>query len=192
MGVLAVFLVGFMGSGKTTVGRELARRLGWDFIDLDSRLESRERKSIPEIFQQDGESAFRLAETSVLRELTGSLQRSSVVALGGGAFAQPTNRSLVARWPTVFLEASLDELWRRSSEDAVVRPLRRDREQFSRLYEERVPSYRQATITVVTSDKDIPSICREIEGTLSLGEFHSADTGGTGPDSASSGQGGQK
>ena len=59
MGVRAVFLVGFMGSGKNTVGQELARRLGWDFVDLDARIEARERQSVPEIFRNRGETAFR-------------------------------------------------------------------------------------------------------------------------------------
>ena len=88
MPVRAVFLVGFMAAGKTTVGQELARRLGWDFVDLDARIESCERQSIPEIFRERGESGFRLAETGALRDLlTGSLQPNCVVALGGGAFA---------------------------------------------------------------------------------------------------------
>ena len=69
MGVRAVFLVGFMASGKSSVGQELARRLGWDFVDMDARIESRERQTIPEIFRERGEPGFRLAETSALRDL---------------------------------------------------------------------------------------------------------------------------
>src|SRR5271154_4382073 len=69
MAVRAVFLVGFMASGKSSVGQELARRLSWDFVDLDSRIEARERKIVPEIFQSSGETGFRVAETNALRDL---------------------------------------------------------------------------------------------------------------------------
>jgi shikimate kinase len=167
MAVCAVFLVGFMASGKSSVGRELARRLDWDFVDLDTRIESRERQTIPEIFRDRGESGFRLAETSALRDLTASLERNTVVALGGGTFAQPKNRELLQSWPSVFLEVPLDELWRRSLEDPTERPLRKDDPtEFARLYESRLPFYRQATVTVVTSGKDPASLCAEIERTL--------------------------
>lgn len=167
MEVRAVFLVGFMASGKSSVGQELARRLDWDFVDLDARIESRERQTIPEIFRDSGESGFRLVETSALRHLlTESLQRSSVVALGGGAFIQETNRVLLRQWPSVFLEAPVSELWQRSLADGIERPLRGDSEQFARLYAERLPCYRQAAITIVTSGKDPASICAEIERKL--------------------------
>jgi shikimate kinase len=167
MAARAVFLVGFMASGKSSVGRELARRLDWDFVDLDARIESRERQAIPEIFRDRGESSFRLAETGALRDLTESLERNTVVALGGGAFAQPKNRELLRSWPSVFLEVPLDELWRRSLEDPTERPLRKDDlAEFARLYESRLTFYRQATVTVVTSGKDPASLCAEIERTL--------------------------
>ena len=169
MGAAAVFLVGFMGSGKTSVGRELARRLRWDFIDLDARIETREQGSIPEIFRATGEPGFRRAETAALRELTEALGRDSVVALGGGAFAQQNNRNLLRKWPSVFLEAPVDELWQRCCEDGTERPLRTDREQFAQLYAERLPFYREATLVVNTSAKDLAAICTEIESGLRLG-----------------------
>lgn len=164
--IRAVFLVGFMASGKSRVGRELARRLGWDFLDLDSRIEARERQTVSEIFRERGESGFRLAETNALGELTESLKRNSVIALGGGAFVQERNRELLAKWPSVFLEAPATELWERSSSDGMERPLRRDPEQFARLYEERLPFYRRASVTIVTSGKDLDSLCTEIERSL--------------------------
>jgi shikimate kinase len=167
MGVHAVFLVGFMASGKSSVGQELARRLDWDFVDLDARIESREQQTIPEIFRDRGEHGFRLAETSALRDLlTESLKRNRVVALGGGAFAQERNRELLRPWPSVFLEATVPELWQRSLTDGIERPLRGDPDQFAKLYAERVPFYRQASVTVVTSGKDLASLCAEIERTL--------------------------
>ncbi len=167
MGVRAVFLVGFMASGKSSVGIELARRLHWDFVDLDARIELRERQTIPEIFRDRGEPGFRLAETSALRDLlTGSLNNDSVVALGGGAFVQETNRELLVQWPSIFLEAPVSELWERCLRDEIARPLRKDPDQFAKLYAERLPFYRQASMTVVTSDRDPASVCAEIERTL--------------------------
>ena len=163
-----MFLVGFMASGKSTVGPELARRLGWEFVDLDSRIEARVQKSIPAMFRDHGEAGFRQVETAALQDLTASLQRDSVVALGGGAFSQERNRELLRTWPTVFLSAPLDELWQRSQSDGIERPLRKDRDQFARLYAERLPFYRQATITVETAGKDALSICSEVEGALGL------------------------
>ena len=169
MAVRAVFLVGFMASGKSSVGQELARRLGWDFVDLDDRIEFREGRTVPEIFRESGEPGFRLAETTALRDLLAeSLRRNCVVALGGGAFVQETNRELLRDWPSVFLEAPATELWQRSLTDGVERPLRRDLEQFVRLYAERLPFYRQAKVVVETTDKPLASICAEIEGVLQL------------------------
>jgi shikimate kinase len=99
----AVFLVGFMASGKSSVGRELAQRLGWDFLDLDERIEVREQKTIPEIFRERGEAGFRLAEANALRDLMAeSLRGDSVVALSGGAFVQEDNRGMLRRWPLGF------------------------------------------------------------------------------------------
>jgi shikimate kinase len=175
MGVRAVFLVGFMASGKTTVGTELARRLGWDFVDLDKRIESREGHTVPEIFRERGEAGFRLAETSALRDLlTDSLKSDSVVALGGGAFVQEKNREMLEPWPSVFLEAPGSELWQRSLADGIERPLRGDAEQFARLYAERLPFYRQAKVTIVTSGKDPVSLCAEIERSLQFGGSNEA------------------
>jgi len=162
----AVFLVGFMGSGKSSVGKELARRLNWDFVDLDSRIESREGHTIPELFRDRGEQGFRLAETNALCDLTESLACDTVIALGGGTFAQAENRELLHSWQSVFLEAPLDELWNRCVEHATERPLRKDRIEFARLYQHRLPFYRQATVTVVTAGKDPASLCDEIERKL--------------------------
>ena len=162
----ALFLVGFMACGKSTVGRELAQRLDWDFVDLDAHIEVRERQSIAEIFRDRGEREFRVAETAALRDLTGSLERDTVIALGGGAFIHEANRALLGDWPSVFLDAPLEELWQRSTHDAGKRPLRKDRAEFAHLYHRRLPFYRQATVTIVTSGKDPTSLCAEIERKL--------------------------
>jgi len=178
MGVRAVFLVGFMASGKTTVGEELARRLGWDFVDLDSAIEARERQTIAEIFRDSGESKFRIVEASTLGELTDALARDTVIALGGGTFANPENRELLRQWPSIFLEAPTEELWKRSMKDAGKRPLRKDvLAEFATLYEQRRPFYREATVTIVTSGKDPASLCAEIESILQI--WGKTDSSGT-------------
>jgi shikimate kinase len=169
MGAQAVFLVGFMGSGKSAVGQELARRLGWAFLDLDAIIESRAGRSIPTIFRQDGEPAFRAAETAALAGLLSDpAALPSVVALGGGAFAQQANRDLLRKHPTVFLDAPVEELWRRCRQDAADRPLGRDREKFDHLYRDRLPFYRRASVAVQTHGRGLPSICLEIESALHL------------------------
>jgi shikimate kinase len=167
-----------MAAGKTTVGQELARRLGWDFVDLDARIESREQQTVLEIFKNRGEREFRLVEAATLRDLTESLERDTVVALGGGTFVQPKNRELLRSWPSVFLDVPRDELWQRSLEDATKRPLRKDDPtEFARLHEYRLPFYRQATVTIVTSGKDPASLCAEIERRLqSWGWTEAADS----------------
>jgi shikimate kinase len=138
----AIILVGFMGAGKTTVGRLLARRLRWRFVDLDDRICDSERRSVPEIFRDSGEEHFRRVESECLREVlenpgsstrtrhanpnTGdSLPAASslgmtpsaglVLALGGGAFVQPQNAELIrqSKVPVVFLDAAPDTLFRR-------------------------------------------------------------------------------
>ncbi len=94
---------------------------------------------------------------------------SRVVAIGGGAFAQEKNRELLRQWPSVFLEATVSELWQRSLTDGVERPLREDPEQFAALYAERLPFYRQASVVIETTGKQLAAICAEIEGALQLG-----------------------
>jgi shikimate kinase len=92
-----IYIVGFMGSGKSTVGRSLAHRLGWSFFDIDSEIEQVEKTSISEIFASLGEPAFRRMETEMIRRHVGWIERGrpAVVALGGGAFANPANRDLL-------------------------------------------------------------------------------------------------
>jgi len=170
----AVFLVGFMGSGKSSVGHALSRRLEWRFEDLDERIQAREGRSIAEIFRDFGEVAFRQAEHAALRELVEGLPPSSpvVVALGGGAFAQAENAALLqaARALTVFLDAPVNELWRRcqNEDEPDERPLRGDERQFRQLYEARRPRYMNALLRVDTAGKDVESIAAEIIASLRL------------------------
>ena len=130
----AIILVGFMGAGKSTVGRALAERLGWTFEDLDDRIERREKQKITEIFGNAGEAEFRRAEHEALKELLKGLSSGAekVIAFGGGAFVQQSNISLLdaANLPTIFLDASVEELLarcqRQSETQAMERPLLRN------------------------------------------------------------------
>jgi len=167
----AVFLVGFMGAGKTTVGRALSRRLGLAFEDLDDRIQHREGKTIEQIFQESGEAEFRKAETAALRELLEELGSAfRVVALGGGAFVQPVNAALIegAEAHSVFLDAPVEELLRRCEEEAKERPLRRDPKQFRELYEKRRRSYMRAAVRVETQGKDVDTVAAEVACSLGL------------------------
>ncbi|HET8823748.1 MAG TPA: shikimate kinase [Terriglobales bacterium] len=169
--VYTVALVGFMGAGKTTVGRELARRLNWRFADLDHLIESRQGRAIPQIFQEDGEPRFRELEHRVLGQaLADPDSRFFVLALGGGAFVVEKIRALLRerQVPAVWLDAPAEELFRRCDQPEVVRPLRKDPEQFTKLYEQRLSSYRQADLHVITKGKEISAIAEEITLRLAL------------------------
>lgn len=172
----AVFLVGFMGAGKTNVGRVLSARLGWPFEDLDDRIQAREQRSIEQIFRESGEAAFRDAEHSALAELLSELSsQPRIVALGGGAFVQARNATLLKQAGafSIFLDAPVDELFRRSGEQEageqkVERPLRRSREQFLTLFEARREHYLQASCRIETQAKDVQTVATEIISRLGL------------------------
>jgi shikimate kinase len=167
-----VFLVGFMGAGKTSVGRALSHRLGLSFDDLDDRIQHREGKTIEQIFRESGEGEFRRAETAALRELLGELGRSPrVVALGGGAFAQADNAALIeeAKVHSVFLDAPVEELLRRCEQEAKERPLRQNPKQFRELYERRRQDYLRAGLRIETNGKDVDAVAAEVACSLGLG-----------------------
>jgi shikimate kinase len=106
-----LFLVGFMGVGKSTVGRALARHLGWRFADLDEDIESREQMAIPEIFEKRGEDVFRQAEKSALERRVADVSRGVpwVVAVGGGCFTQSENYDLIENHGvSIWLDAPLE------------------------------------------------------------------------------------
>ena len=161
-----------MGAGKSSAGRALARQLDWPFEDLDERIQAREQRSIEQIFRESGEPEFRRAEQDALRELLAELGPSPrVVALGGGAFVRAENATLLeqAGVPVVFLDAPVEELFRRcQQEQQVERPLRRDPEQFRRLYEARRPHYLAAAWRIETGGKEIDGVAAEVARALGL------------------------
>jgi shikimate kinase len=141
-----VFLVGFMGAGKTTTGKALARLTGWDFVDLDEVIVDSEKKSIPEIFRQDGEAHFRRLEAVVLASLRG--RSKLVVACGGGTYSQDDNRSLIdAMGKAVWLQVPVAQALARC-EGGPSRPLLKDAAQADALFRSRLPSYRKAPLRV--------------------------------------------
>ncbi len=141
-----VFLVGFMGAGKTTTGKALARLAGWDFVDLDEFIVDSERTSIPEIFRRHGEAHFRRLEAGALASLRG--RRKLVVACGGGTYAQDESRALIdAMGKAVWLQVPLNQALARC-DGAAARPLLKDAAQAEALFRSRLPSYRKAPLRV--------------------------------------------
>jgi shikimate kinase len=166
-----------MGAGKSSVGRALGEQLGWTFEDLDERIERREQRKVPDIFRESGESEFRRVEHAALRELLGELSAGAerIVALGGGAFVQKRNARLVgaARVPTVFLDAEVEELWRRCKQQAeqqgMERPLLGSLESFRELYQTRRPHYLKTLFRQETGGKTVERIAAEVVQALRLG-----------------------
>jgi shikimate kinase len=167
----AIALVGFMGAGKTTVGQALAARLGWRFEDLDDVIQEREGLSIEQIFRDRGEPAFRKLEHTALTHILAADPNQLVLALGGGAFVRIENQKLLREKaiPAVFLDAPVEELFRRCEQPQVQRPLRQDFEQFCDLYMRRRAAYAKAEIHVNTAAREIPAIVDEIMTSLNLG-----------------------
>ena len=150
-----VYLVGFMGAGKTTVARALGRRLGWRVEDIDERIEARERKSVAAIFAQHGEPYFRQLERQVLVELLP--ERNVVVATGGGTFAEADNRALMlADGATAWLDIPLAQVLRRVPTDGR-RPLAADRERMEQLFFKRQLTYAMAHVRI-DGAKPVPEV----------------------------------
>lgn len=159
-------IVGYMGSGKTTVGRLLARDTGRDFVDLDAKISRKAGLSIPEIFAEHGEERFRDIERAALLE-TLAREEGCVVSCGGGAVLREENRAALRGTPTVFLRGEIDVLYARTR--GANRPLRgASREDFARRYAERLPLYQEVADVEVDADgRNVAAVVEEVERCLS-------------------------
>jgi len=147
-------IVGYMGSGKSTVGRIVAEELGWEFVDLDAVVAERAGLSIPEIFESSGEPHFRNLERLALFDALDGL-RERVVACGGGVVTDPRNRAKLLEVPTVFLWEDADVLYRRTRGPG--RPLRgASFDDFARRYAERLPYYLEVAALQLEPDNRSP------------------------------------
>jgi len=160
-----VVVTGFMGTGKTIVGQEVARWLGCRFVDMDAEIEARASKSIPRIFAEDGEGAFRQMEAALCEEL--SAQQGLVIATGGGALVYPANRTLMMKSGTVIcLTCDVDEILRRVNDaDNSDRPLLHvadPRAEIKRLLEVRREAYRAIPWQIDTTHLSVEEVAAQV------------------------------
>ena len=155
-----VYLVGFMGAGKTTVGRALSRRLDWRLEDIDERIEQRERRDIPTIFRQEGEPYFRGVEREELIALLPD--RGAVIATGGGTIVDAVTRELMLRdGAVVWLDAPFATILERVPVDGR-RPLAADRIEMERLYNQRLMAYGQAHLRLDAGKSSVEELVDQI------------------------------
>jgi shikimate kinase len=155
-----IYLVGFMGAGKTKVSRALGRRLDWRVEDIDELIEAREHRAIADIFALEGEPYFRAVEHQVLWSLLPG--RNVVVATGGGTFVDPDNRAAIARdGVSIWLDAPLDTIVARLPADGR-RPLAADRFELEQLYAHRRAAYQQANVRLDASRAPVEELVERI------------------------------
>jgi len=152
--LLRLVLTGFMGAGKSTIGRILAARLNWNFLDLDAHLEARTGATIPELFARHGEAHFRRLESAALASALG--RSSTILALGCGTPEELTNRLLLEQTPgtfTIFLDAPFPTLFDRCMLQDIARPVLEDPAAAQIRFAHRHPLYRRlAALTIDTAD----------------------------------------
>ena len=154
LGGRSLYLVGMMGSGKTSTGRPLAERLGYGFVDADAVIKQAAGCSIPEIFERDGEAGFRKLESQVHSAI--SQRHSLVVATGGGVVTQQENWGLLHSGIVIWLDVVPDQLLQRLKADSTVRPLLQTDDPeaaLNALLNERRPLYAEADLTVVINEE---------------------------------------
>jgi shikimate kinase len=151
-----IFLTGFMGSGKSTVGEALSDLLGRPFIDLDTRIEAKADRSIPDIISSDGEEHFRQLESEALREAV--KMGATVIALGGGAILPAENRELISsHGVSVWLDTPFELCWQRIQNDGHIRPFALDEATARARYEQRLPLYRQSSLHITAGASESPA-----------------------------------
>src|ERR1051325_7323946 len=160
-----IYLIGFMGAGKTSVGRRLAKKLGWKFLDLDEEIERTEKRQGADIFRENGEAYFRQLERNCLKRLsTAPFAAKSIIALGGGTFLDPENRAIAEQTGlTVWLKVSFPTIAGRVKIDGT-RPNFSSKDQAQSLYEDREPYYALAKLHVSADDGTPETIADEIIG----------------------------
>jgi len=150
-----IFLIGLMGAGKTTIGRQIANELSLEFFDSDHEIENRTGVTVTHIFDIEGEAGFRKRETAMLDELT--QKKGIVLATGGGAILKPENRQfLMSRGTTIYLYANIDTLLERTAKDRN-RPLLQTEDpkaKLEELLEIRDPLYRETADIIIDTGKD--------------------------------------
>jgi shikimate kinase len=159
-----IYLVGFMGCGKSTVGRALADELGWSFFDIDAEIESDAGSTIGEIFDVQGEPMFRALEASALAKRVKAVQSGhpQVIALGGGALMRDENFELIANnGVIVWLDAPFELIEKRVSAESH-RPLARDPGKLRELFEVRYPRYALADFRVEAPEEEAIATVRRI------------------------------
>lgn len=172
---MKIILTGYMGSGKTAVGKALAAHMNVQFLDLDDEISQREKKSIPEIFQESGEIYFRKREAQVLKELL-EQKRDFILSLGGGTPCYGKNLQEMKNIPQlkmVYLKTGLLQLKERLLKEREQRPLIRHLdspevlEDFIRKHLfERAFYYNQSDLVITTDEKSVPEVVQEIKAQL--------------------------
>ena len=166
LGGRSLYLIGMMGSGKTSTGRPLAERLGYGFVDADAVIEQAAGCTIPEIFERDGEAGFRELETQVMSAIC--QRHSLVVATGGGVVTQRKNWGLLHSGIVIWLDVMRDQLLTRLRADATERPLLQTPDPEAALDDllaQRKPLYAEADLTVVIDQEDPATVA---DGILQL------------------------
>ena len=154
-----LYLVGMMGSGKSSSGRPLAQQLGYGFVDADNVIEEVAGRSIPDLFEQEGEEGFRALESQVLQAI--GQRHSLVVATGGGVVTRPQNWGVLHQGIVIWLDPPRETLMRRLTDDSTPRPLLAcpdPEEALQRLLEQRRPLYAEADLQVPIGDQSAETV----------------------------------